>query len=265
MHRDIMTLSNLSNKVTFTTIDHRGFTSITEVRRTNINKLRMGDPVNACFTAGTNSGDCYNVNEINIDGVTYRDEKLVEIFPTVADIVMSSSGRTGRHNPFSVNICPLRDNKLPARGSEGAAAYDCFGEVLSADDFKDENVIYLADRNVLRLLPGKTFSVKLGFALALPTSRAVAKLMPRSGLGRKGLVLGNLTGIIDSDYRGELEAVLWNRTDDTIDVDLNKAVCQMTFETVLSPVLNVITPDELEKLSTDRGTGGFGSSDGSGK
>lgn len=86
---------------------------------------------------------------------------------------------------------------------------------------------------------------------------AVASLIiPRSGSGSKGLVIGNLVGLIDEDYQGEIHMTLWNRTDDPITVTRGDRVAQMMFILAIKPNFHIV--DEFSQ-STARGEGGHGS------
>lgn len=128
----------------------------------------------------------------------------------------------------------------PAYASLGAAGLD-----LRAN---------IAEQLVLQ--PGQTVLVGTGYAVFLEDPGFAAMLLPRSGLGHKhGIVLGNLVGLIDSDYQGQLQVSLWNRGTEPFTVEPGDRIAQM----VIVPVVQaefVLTDDFA---STDRGTGGFGS------
>ncbi|MGB0732675.1 MAG: dUTP diphosphatase, partial [Pontibacterium sp.] len=84
-----------------------------------------------------------------------------------------------------------------------------------------------------------------------------AMILPRSGLGHKhGIVLGNLVGLIDSDYQGQLFVSCWNRGDTTFEINVGERIAQM----VLVPVVQAEFEIVEEFAETDRGEGGFGSS-----
>ena len=107
------------------------------------------------------------------------------------------------------------------------------------------------------LKPGKTEMIKLGFAMHIQDPNVAALIIPRSGLGSKhGIVLGNLVGLIDSDYQGELMVPAWNRSEDDFKISAGDRIAQM----VIAPVIqaNFELVDEFEK--TERGEKGFGSS-----
>ena len=115
--------------------------------------------------------------------------------------------------------------------------------------------------NTLVLGAGKQLPIPTGLSVAIDKLH-VGKLYPRSGKGLKGLVLGNLTGVIDSDYRGEIIVVLWNRNlSRSITVEPMDAIAQFVVQTHYDySKMKIIGADEqLDK--TTRGKGGFGSTD----
>ena len=107
------------------------------------------------------------------------------------------------------------------------------------------------------IFPGETKMVSLGFAVDL--NGFAGLLLPRSGLGSKGLVLGNLTGLIDPSFRGELKAVLWNRNNNgpPFNISYGDKVCQFMIIPFAMPIIQEVS--ELD--DTERGQAGFGSSD----
>lgn len=96
-----------------------------------------------------------------------------------------------------------------------------------------------------------------GLAIFINNSDYVGMVFPRSGLGNKGLIIGNLTGIIDSDYQGELGLSLWNRTDKAIHVTPGERVCQYLIVPRMHANYEVV--DEFD-METERGEKGFGHS-----
>ena len=138
---------------------------------------------------------------------------------------------------------------IPVRATPGSGGYDVRAAVDSP----------------IGLNPGCTALVPLGFALDLSDEPGLcAFLMPRSGLGHKrGLVLGNLVGLIDNDYQGQVMASVWNRNNsrgvhDTIWIHPGMTIAQLVF---LRPdILEVdVMPFGWEPGATARGVGGFGS------
>ncbi len=110
------------------------------------------------------------------------------------------------------------------------------------------------DETVL-IKPGETQLIPSGIAVHIKDPNLAAVLLPRSGLGHKqGLVLGNLVGLVDSDYQGEVFISCWNRGNKEIDIEPGMRLAQMIFVPVEQVSFNVV--DEFEE--SDRGAGGFG-------
>jgi dUTP pyrophosphatase len=134
-----------------------------------------------------------------------------------------------------------RDFPLPAYATEGAAGMD------------------------LRALPPAPLDLEPGAAELLPTGMAVhiaepglaAMILPRSGLGhRHGIVLGNLVGLIDADYQGELLISCWNRGAAPFRIEVGERIAQLVLVPVVHAELEVV--DDF--TASSRGTGGFGHS-----
>jgi dUTP pyrophosphatase len=107
-----------------------------------------------------------------------------------------------------------------------------------------------------RLQPGETMLVPAGIALHLADPGLAAIILPRSGLGHKnGIVLGNLTGLIDSDYQGEIFVSLWNRGREVFLLNPLDRIAQLVVVPVLQVAFNVV--EQFEE--SHRGSGGFGS------
>jgi dUTP pyrophosphatase len=105
--------------------------------------------------------------------------------------------------------------------------------------------------------PGSTELIPTGIAIYIGDASLAAVLLPRSGLGHKhGLVLGNLTGLIDSDYQGQVYISCWNRSAIAYAVQPAERIAQMVFVPVEQVQFNVV--EEFD--SSDRGAGGFGHS-----
>ena len=109
----------------------------------------------------------------------------------------------------------------------------------------------------LTLNPGDTELIPSGLAIHIADSSLAAVLLPRSGLGHKhGLVLGNLTGLIDSDYQGQVYISCWNRSSKSYEIQPGERIAQMVFVPVEQVRFSVV--EEFEE--SDRGEGGFGHS-----
>ena len=149
------------------------------------------------------------------------------------------------HNPENQHPDQL------SKGYPGSAAHDLYLPTICKE------LTYNAKGEV-KLFPNQTVLVPLGISIHIDNLNVAAVILPRSGSGNKGLVVGNLVGLIDQDYQGELFLSMWNRTSDTLFIDPEKAVAQMMFVPVVQA--NLIRVDEFGE-TTDRGEGGFGSSD----
>jgi dUTP pyrophosphatase len=105
------------------------------------------------------------------------------------------------------------------------------------------------------LAPGETLLIPTGLAIHIDDPSLAAVLLPRSGLGHKhGIVLGNLVGLIDSDYQGQVYVSCWNRGQSSFEINVGERIAQMVF----IPVVQVGFEQVEEFTSTERGTGGFG-------
>jgi dUTP pyrophosphatase len=108
----------------------------------------------------------------------------------------------------------------------------------------------------LELRPGQTSLVPTGLAIHIGDPSLAAMILPRSGLGHKhGIVLGNLVGLIDSDYQGPLMVSCWNRGADTFVLKPMERLAQLVVVPVVQAAFRPV--DSFE--SSDRGSGGFGS------
>jgi dUTP pyrophosphatase len=110
------------------------------------------------------------------------------------------------------------------------------------------------DDNLI-LEPGATILIPTGLAIHIDDPSLAAVILPRSGLGHKhGIVLGNLVGLIDSDYQGQLFVSCWNRSQTAFTITVGERIAQMVFV----PVIQVAFEQVDEFTSSERGTGGFG-------
>jgi len=109
----------------------------------------------------------------------------------------------------------------------------------------------------LQLVPGQTELIPTGLSIYIGDPTIAATILPRSGLGHKhGIVLGNLVGLIDSDYQGPLMVSCWNRGSDHFTIEPGERIAQV----VLLPIIHAEFDIVEEFETTERGTGGFGSS-----
>ena len=109
----------------------------------------------------------------------------------------------------------------------------------------------------LTLLPGQAELIPTGLAIYLEDPKLAAIVLPRSGLGhRHGIVLGNLVGLIDSDYQGQLMVSCWNRSKDAFTMRPGERIAQLVVVPVVQVELEVVADFE----ATARGGGGFGHS-----
>jgi len=130
--------------------------------------------------------------------------------------------------------------QLPAYATTGSAGLDLRACL-------DEAIV---------LSPGDTVLVPTGLAIHIGDAGLAAMILPRSGLGHKhGVVLGNLVGLIDSDYQGQLMVSVWNRGKDAFTIQPMERIAQMVIVPVVQPSFRVV--DDFDASS--RGEGGFGS------
>lgn len=131
------------------------------------------------------------------------------------------------------------DFPLPGYATEGAAGLDL---VACLDEH-------------LRIEPGDVHLIPTGIAIHIADPGLAAVLVPRSGLGhRQGLVLGNLVGLIDSDYQGQILVSAWNRSRSSVAIEPGDRIAQMVFVPVRQ-----VRFDVVEQFSVSpRGEGGFG-------
>ncbi len=107
----------------------------------------------------------------------------------------------------------------------------------------------------LTLEPGQTELIPTGIAIHLADPGLAATILPRSGLGHKhGIVLGNLVGLIDSDYQGQIYVSCWNRGQDSFTIQPGERIAQL----VVIPVMQVRFNRVDEFSASERGEGGFG-------
>ncbi len=143
--------------------------------------------------------------------------------------------------PIDVKILdPRMRDQLPSYATPGSAGLDlraCLDQALTIE-------------------PGATHLIPTGLAIHVADPGHAAVILPRSGLGHKhGIVLGNLVGLIDSDYQGPLMVSAWNRSAVAYTLQPMERLAQLVVLPIAQVQFNVV--DEFEQ--SDRGTGGFGS------
>jgi dUTP pyrophosphatase len=135
---------------------------------------------------------------------------------------------------------PLIKEHLPKYASDGSAGLD----------------LRACIEHVQTLNPGETFLIPTGISIFIKDPNYAGLILPRSGLGHKhGIVLGNLVGLIDSDYQGELLISCWNRGDKSFLINPLERVAQLVIVPVAQAKFNLVN----DYVETERGEGGFGS------
>ena len=134
-----------------------------------------------------------------------------------------------------------KDIPLPTHATDGSAGMDLRACI-------EDN---------LMVKPGETILIPTGFAMHIADPAMAAVLLPRSGMGHKhGIVLGNLVGLIDSDYQGQVFVSCWNRSDREFLIEPGMRIAQLVFVPVVQTEFRIV--DKFEE--SDRGHGGFGHS-----
>jgi dUTP pyrophosphatase len=138
---------------------------------------------------------------------------------------------------------PRMKDQLPAYATEGSAGLDlraCIGEAITIE-------------------AGATVLIPTGLAIHVADPGYCAMILPRSGMGHKnGIVLGNLVGLIDSDYQGQLMVSTWNRGQQAFTLNPMERLAQLIIVPVMQVGFNVVDEFDSDKVS-QRGAGGFGS------
>lgn len=156
---------------------------------------------------------------------------MVQIKFIDKDLYSVKEEGTGKHIGFTP----------PLYATQGAAAFD----------------LVAAERAIIA--PGQVYKIRTGIAIHLLNDACAGMILPRSGLGSKGLILGNTVGLIDSDYQGELVVNAWNRngqSGDTIAISRGERIAQLVIVPVLRAEWQAVEEFTVE---TDRGAKGFGS------
>lgn len=130
---------------------------------------------------------------------------------------------------------------VPKQGTNGSAGYD----------------IHVCIDNEVTIQPNECVMLGTGFSLWVEDVNVCAVCLPRSGLGaKKGIILGNTVGLIDSDYQGEWHIPVWNRSKEPVTIYPNDKICQCIFIPIVHPSFKEVVEFEEE---TKRSENGFGS------
>ena len=144
-------------------------------------------------------------------------------------------------NDVKIKILDNKLTKLPDFSTKGSAGLDLRASI----------------NRTIEVKPNETKLISTGISIFIEDSKYAGLILPRSGLGHKhGIVLGNLVGLIDSDYQGPLMVSCWNRSDAHFTIEPYDRIAQLVFISVQQPELKQV--ESFEK--TGRGDAGFGSS-----
>lgn len=139
-----------------------------------------------------------------------------------------------------VDIIELVPGAMPEYATEGSAGLDLMAQIDKA----------------IEIWPGGAELIPSGIKVNMLDRNMCGLLLPRSGLGhKKGLVLGNGTGVIDSDYQGQIFISVLNRSQDLLTIEPRQRIAQLIFIPVIQPLFNLVQ----EFIENERGEGGFGS------
>ena len=142
---------------------------------------------------------------------------------------------------MKIELKILNENCMPEYATPGSAGVDLRAASLP--------------KNGLSIYPGQQLLIGTGVSIHIKDKGFVGMIIPRSGMGQKGIVLGNLVGLIDSDYQGEIKALLWNRGFDPVKIEHMDRIAQLVIVPVVQAQFEIV--QEFEQ--SQRGEGGFGS------
>lgn len=132
---------------------------------------------------------------------------------------------------------------VPKQGTNGSAGYD----------------IHVCIDNEVTIQPNECVMLGTGFSLWVEDVNVCAVCLPRSGLGaKKGIILGNTVGLIDSDYQGEWHIPVWNRSKESVTIYPNDKICQCIFIPIVHPSFKEVVEFEEETKRADSGFGSTG-------
>ena len=142
---------------------------------------------------------------------------------------------------MKIELKILNENCMPEYATPGSAGVDLRAESIP--------------KNGIKIYPGQQELIGTGVAIHMKDTGFAGMIIPRSGLGKKGIVLGNLVGLIDSDYQGEIMVLLWNRGNEVVKIDHMDRIAQLVIVPVVQAQFEIVEHFE----QSQRGTGGFGS------
>lgn len=143
---------------------------------------------------------------------------------------------------MKVELKILNEKCMPGYATPGSAGIDLKAASIPAD-------------KGFRIFSGQQVLIGTGISINIKDQGYAGMIIPRSGLGKKGIVLGNLVGLIDSDYQGEIKVLLWNRGDDMVKIEHMDRIAQLVIVPVVQAQFEIV--QEFEQ--SQRGAGGFGS------
>ena len=141
---------------------------------------------------------------------------------------------------MKIELKILHENCYPDYATPGSAGID----------LKAASII-----RAIEIYPGDQELIRTGIAIHIKDPGYAGMIIPRSGLGKRGVVLGNLVGLIDSDYQGEIKVLLWNRGNDIVQIDHMDRIAQLVIVASVQAQFEIVEHFE----QSQRGQGGFGS------
>ena len=145
---------------------------------------------------------------------------------------------------MKVELKILNENCYPEYATPGSAGID-----LKAASFGNGN------EGLIEIYPGDQHLIGTGVSIHIKDPGYAGMIIPRSSMGKKGIVLGNLVGLIDSDYQGEIKVLLWNRGNEVVKIERMDRIAQLVIVPVVQAQFEIV--QEFEQ--SQRGAGGFGS------
>ena len=145
---------------------------------------------------------------------------------------------------MKIELKILNEKCMPEYATTGSAGVD-----LKAASFGNGN------EGLIEIYPGDQELIGTGVSIHIKDPGYAGMIIPRSSMGKRGIVLGNLVGLIDSDYQGEIKVLLWNRGNDIVQIDHMDRIAQLVIVPVVQAQFEIVEHFE----QSQRGTGGFGS------